>query len=72
MKNLIASKPNVTCSIPKRHNHDHFWIEEGILYESYNTIRGMRFMSVMEVGDIADTERVDDYTLEVIAKEYCK
>lgn len=66
----LASKQVVSCSIPKRHNHSHFWIEDGILYESYNTIRGMRFMSMMEVGDITDTDKVDGYLEQYIAKEY--
>ena len=31
----------------KSHNHDHFWTENNVVYESYNTLRGMRFREVM-------------------------
>lgn len=62
---------SVSNCIPKRHNHDHFWIEDGILYESYNTIRGMRYMEVMEVHGMPDEEKCNDNCLTYIAKEYC-
>lgn len=29
--------------ISKKHNHDHFWVEDGVLFESYKTTRGMRY-----------------------------
>jgi hypothetical protein len=62
---------DVSKSIPKRHNHDHFWIENGILYESYSTIRGMRYMEVMRVHGMSDEEKCNDACLVYIAKEYC-
>lgn len=33
--------------LTKSHNHDHFWTENNVVYESYNTLRGMRFREVM-------------------------
>ena len=57
--------------IRKRHNHDHFWIEGGILYESYSTIRGMRYMEVMEVHGMPDEEKCNNACITYIAKEYC-
>lgn len=33
----------------KSHNHSHFWTENKIVYESYNTIRGLRFMQIAEL-----------------------
>lgn len=35
--------------ITKSHNHSHFWTENRIVYESYNTIRGMRFRQIIEL-----------------------
>ena len=36
--------------IIKSHNHDHFWCENNIVYESYNTIRGLRFRQLIELN----------------------
>ena len=33
--------------LTKSHNHDHFWTENNVVYESYNTLRGIRFREVM-------------------------
>lgn len=33
----------------KRHNHNHFWIENETVYESYNTLRGLRYAAVANV-----------------------
>lgn len=49
--------------IVKSHNHDHFWVQDGILFESYNTIRGLRFMSVMTLP-FPDTERLTNEQIE--------
>lgn len=51
--------------ITKKHNHDHFWIEDGILYESYNSIRGLRFNPIMSVN-YPDTEKCTDEDIEKI------
>lgn len=42
-------------SLKKSHNHDHFWIEDGFLYESCNTIRGLRYFKICEI-DYPDTD----------------
>ena len=57
-------------NIIKRHNHNHFWIENGILYESYNTIRGLRFIEVMEVIGMPDESKCTESCITYIAKEY--
>jgi len=57
-------------TIPKKHNHDHFWIEDEILYESYNTIRGKRFLAIKEVPGMPDEERCSEECLEYMYKEY--
>ena len=46
----IKEKELVENRIVKSSNHDHFWTECGILYESYNTIRGMRYREICYVG----------------------
>lgn len=61
---------NVSNFVPKRHNHDHFWIEEGILYESYNTLRGMRYNEIKEVPGMQDIEKCDDSCISNIAEQY--
>ena len=66
-----GSLPFVNASIPKRADHDHFWIEDGVLYESYSTIRGMRYLKVMEVHGMPDEYYCSKDCLNYIAKEYC-
>jgi hypothetical protein len=56
--------------IAERHNHSHFWIREGVLYESYHTLRGMRYMEVMEVHGMPDEDKCSDACLNYIRKEY--
>ena len=35
--------------LTKSNRHNHFWIEDNIVYESYGTLRGLRYMPVAEV-----------------------
>ena len=35
--------------LEKSHNHSHFWIKDNCVYESYRTIRGLRFLQIAEV-----------------------
>jgi len=58
--------------ITKQHNHDHFWIEDGQLYESYRTIRGLRYHHVAEVLGMPDTERCTESQLKEIQSKYFK
>lgn len=47
--------------ITKSHNHDHFWCENNIIYESYNTIRGLRFRQLIELNfNYPDKERLTE------------
>jgi len=50
--------------------HDHFWIEDEILYESYNTLRGLRFRERFEVTGMPDTDNCPDDMLKYIEAEY--
>ena len=56
--------------ITKSHNHDHFWIEDGFLYESYRTIRGLRFREIIAVGNMPDDDVCREISMTYIAKEY--
>lgn len=40
---------NNTRSLTKRNNHNFFWIEDNIVYESYDTTRGLRHMPIANV-----------------------
>lgn len=47
--------------IVKSNNHDHFWTENNIVYESYRTIRGLRFMEVKKLPfNYPDHEKLTD------------
>jgi len=35
--------------ITKSHNHNHFWTEDNVVYESYKTIRGLRWRAIVEL-----------------------
>ena len=49
----------------KSHNHDHFWIEDNFAYESYNTIRGLRYRQICGV-DYPDTEKLSEVDILLI------
>lgn len=51
--------------IPKDRRHHHFWIEDGILYETYWTIRGNRYRELYKVN-YPDRETVSDEELSKI------
>lgn len=55
--------------IPVHERHDHYWIEDGILHESYMTLRGMRYRVLCEV-QLPDCERCEGDILKYIAAEY--
>ena len=71
MKNINTKAiMNAEKKLTKKHNHDHFWIDDGVLYESYNTIRGLRYMSILEVKGMPDSEKCTEEMLNYIEKEY--
>ena len=51
--------------IPKDRRHHHYWIEDGILYETYSTIRGNRYRELYKVN-YPDRETVSDEELSRI------
>jgi hypothetical protein len=61
----------VVESVMNKHSkHSHFWIEDGELYESYNTIRGLRYMHKCSVDGLPDTDNCSLEMLYFICKEY--
>lgn len=68
--NTVLSEAALLNRLTKDDRHDHYWTEDGILYESYQTIRGLRYRYVMEVSGMPDMNFVDDKCLLYIAKEY--
>lgn len=55
-------------AITKDDWHDHFWIEDGVLGETYKTIRGLRYRFRCYV-DYPDRDKVSDE--ELIEVEKC-
>jgi hypothetical protein len=54
----------------KDKRHDHYWIEDGILFETYKTIRGLRYRGILEVPILPDNDRCDDDYIIYIEKEF--
>jgi len=54
----------------KDDRHDHYWIENGQLYESYNTIRGLRWRHIGPVPGMEDCDRCTEAMIIFIEKEY--
>jgi hypothetical protein len=58
-----------TRKLSKRRNHDHFWIKDGTLFESYQTLRGLRFQEIMPIP-MADNDRLTEDDLIIIEQEF--
>lgn len=61
------------CCVPvlwKDSRHDHFWIEDEQLFESYSTIRGLRYRHRMEVKGMPDSDKCTDAMIKYIEKQY--
>lgn len=58
------------CTIFKDDKHDHYWIENEILFESYWTIRGLRYRILLEVKGMNDNENCSDEVISEIATKY--
>ena len=56
--------------LSKDARHDHFWIADEMLFESYMTIRGLRYRFRMDVKGMPDAECVTEEMLIFIEKEY--
>lgn len=47
--------------VTKHRRHHHFWIDDGRLYESYTTIRGLRFRELIDVNLPDQNKALDSY-----------
>jgi hypothetical protein len=78
IRNLREMEENKQCTIHnvvdsalwKDEKHSHFWVEDGELYESYNTIRGLRYRHRLSVNGVADCDNCPLDMLLYIVKEY--
>ena len=67
---------NASNNLPARselwrdNNHSHFWIKDGELFESYNTLRGMRFRHRLSVNGLPDTDKCQEDMIGYIEAEY--
>ena len=60
----------VDSALWKDEKHSHFWVEDGELYESYNTIRGLRYRHRLSVNGVADCDNCPLDMLLYIVKEH--
>ena len=50
--------------------HSHFWIEDEELFESYHTIRGLRYHHRFSVNGLPDTDKCKPDMIKYIEAEY--
>jgi len=50
--------------------HDHFWIDDGELYESYRTIRGLRYRHHLSVPGLPDMDAVPEAVIKEIEARF--
>jgi hypothetical protein len=60
----------LVTGLTKDKNHDHYWIDDDVLYESYRTIRGLRYRPVLEVFGMANCEKCSPEMIMQIEKQY--
>ena len=54
----------------KNSSHSHYWIEDERLHESYNTLRGIRYIFVKDVPGLPNTDKCPEDMLLYIRKEF--
>lgn len=58
-------------TLTRDERHDHYWVMDGILMESYWTIRGMRSRHIMAVAPgTPDMDQVESEVLKLFEQEY--
>ena len=70
MSQTALEVSNEPKRLTKSHNHTQFWIHNEQLFESYWTIRGLRWRFIIDVPAMVDEETCSEYSLEFIEKEY--
>jgi len=56
--------------ISRDKSHDHSWIEDGELFETYRTIRGLRYRHKFTVSGLPDTDNCQPDMIKYIEAEY--
>ncbi len=69
-KEYLETVKKTIQKLPKKQNHSHFFIDNEFLFESYNTIRGLRFLQVMPVLGMPNEKKCNEFCLFYIVKEY--
>lgn len=54
----------------KDREHSHYWIQEEHLFESYNTLRGLRCRYIMDVIGYPDTDRCSQEVIDSIEQQH--
>lgn len=54
----------------KDKNHSHYWVEDEKLYESYNTLRGLRYRFIVGCPGIQNCKKCSDDMVEYLFKEF--
>jgi hypothetical protein len=54
---LTVDVVNVPAPVKDR-DHSHYWVQDGVLCESYHTIRGLRYRQLLEVPGAPDSDRL--------------
>ena len=55
--------------LTKSHNHEYFYTLENVVHEVYRTIRGLRFMAVVEIDDYPDKDKLCEVDILLIDTE---
>lgn len=50
--------------------HDHYWIDDGELFESYHTLRGMRYRFLLDVNGMPDCDNCPEEMIAEIEEKY--
>ena len=72
--NTVESSNAINKMLPaalwKDGRHNHFWIEDEQLFESYRTIRGLRYRYRMDVPGMPDSDNCSNEELKYIEDTY--
>lgn len=58
-----------TAETVKDKAHVHFYTDNGVLYETYRTIRGLRYRKISEANGMPDSVKCSEITVNFILKE---
>ncbi len=64
----IQRKPKKKLHEDRKHSH--YWIEDNNLFESYRTLRGLRYRQLLEVKGMPDIDKCTEKDIIYIEKTY--